>query len=281
MATCKTLGAFDLERFFEIVAPGSGDLVSMIEAYFDESGSGQGSGFFCVAGYVFDKVRCQKLDHDWKASLDPFGLPYFRMSSCAHGNKPFDKLSAQQRDHVAREIIGHIQNHAICGFSTSISLEILDRHSKDDSDPFGSAYTLLCYMTLLGVKQWADDAGFGGEIAYFFEAGDQFESQANKLMKDIFVLPEERQAFRYSAHAFVDKRKVRPVQAADVLAWHMVTDCRRKAEGLGKRADFKELIKVPVLAREISDEQFADYRLFWSDLPQEEKDNFLAMRRLL
>lgn len=255
--------------------------MALIHAYFDESGSDQEDRFFCVAGYIFEKNPCLQLDWEWRALLDGFGLEFFRMSDCAHGNGPFAKLTKQERDRAARTAIGSITRHAKVGVCTAISEALVLRLEKDPVDPLASAYSLLCYLSLLGVKQWADEADFSGRIAYFFEAGHRFQAQANALMQDVFRLPEEREAFRYASHTFVDKRLCRPVQTADILAWHMATDRKRQSGGKGKRADFVELLKCPTIARVIDEEQLSEFRSWWINRPASEKALFEWGRRTL
>jgi hypothetical protein len=99
-----------LARLMAILAPGKDDTLMLIEAYFDESGSHHDSPVLSVAGYVFDKDRCLELDYKWKFVLDQFSLPYFRMSACAHGTRPFDNLSLPERVDVETRMIGLISS---------------------------------------------------------------------------------------------------------------------------------------------------------------------------
>jgi hypothetical protein len=87
-------------------------MVMFLEAYFDESYSDDGDEFFCVAGYVFNKNECGKLDTKWKITLQEYGLEYFRMSSCAHGNEPFGHQSIDERVSVQTKMFQHINTHA-------------------------------------------------------------------------------------------------------------------------------------------------------------------------
>jgi hypothetical protein len=270
-----------LDRLLEVLAPGPSDLVALIEAYFDESYSDKGDRHFCVAGYVFDTDKCRQLDTAWAATLTRFNLPYFRMSACAHGNPPFDRLTKGERIDAATEMIGHINKYAKFGIVTTVSEAAVLKSEKDPVDPLGSAYTLLCYLSLLGVRQWVRENKFDGKIAYFFEAGSQYQKEANSLMADFLRIPEERAAFRYASHAFVDKQMVRPVQTADILAWQAATDHRRQSLGQGKRADFKELLKCLTFARHVDPEQFLEFRKWWRERPAEEKELFSWGRRTL
>ena len=94
-----------LVRLFEILTPGHNQVVVMVEAYFDESGSHDGSPALCVAGYIYWPDECLKLDLGWKVVLEKYDLPYFHMVDCAHGAPPFDKLSKGARIECEKEII--------------------------------------------------------------------------------------------------------------------------------------------------------------------------------
>jgi len=83
----------------------------------------------------------------------------------------------------------------------------------------------------LGVQWWANANKFVGGVRYFFESGARHESEADALMKEIFAHPELKSNLRYSSHSFEGKANVIPLQCADLLAWHLFTDNRRKRQG--------------------------------------------------
>jgi hypothetical protein len=62
-------------------------------------------------------------------------------------------------------------------------------------------------------------------------------------MNRIFKNPKHRKEYRYSGHGFVPKETNRPVQTADVLAWHSVQAYRRFLAGKPYRKDFEELLR--------------------------------------
>ena len=95
--------------------------MALIEAYFDESGSHDGSSALCVAGYLFEKGECEALDLAWKQTLEKYALPYFHMVDCAHGNYPFDKLDRSERIQVETEMIGLIRKHMLFGTAITVN----------------------------------------------------------------------------------------------------------------------------------------------------------------
>lgn len=206
-----------LARLMEILAPGENDLVAFLEAYFDESGSHDGSPGLSVAGYLFDKESCQLLDAEWKAVLDKFNLPYFHMVDCAHGNYPFDSLSKEERIDCEIHLIHIIRKRMIKGMVCTVNTNEYNKWPVRDI--VGDAYTYCCWQILAGVRKWMDENNFNGYVAYFFEAGHVHQQQADRVMTKVFSNPILRERYRYAAHSFVRKALVRPVQAPDILAW--------------------------------------------------------------
>jgi len=222
--------------------PTGGYAVQLVEAYFDESGSSDTSLVLCVAGYVIEKEACKSLDSDWEKVLDNSNLPFFRMSACAHGSRPFSSLLKEDRIDIEKEMIAIIKRSISCGLAVTVE----PRQFADimpNSKAIGSAYSFCAHACLTAVQWWANKNNYNGDIAYFFEAGHRSQTEANGIMNEIFTDKNLRAKHRYVAHSFVDKRKVRPVQAADLIAWQWYTDhVRRLKRNLRPRKDCYELM---------------------------------------
>jgi hypothetical protein len=116
-------------------------------------------GPLCVAGYVFTKLHCRALDKGWRSMLTRYDLPFFRMSACAHGTKPFAHLSMARRIAVETEAIGLIKRHAACGFA--ITVDPIEFEAVAERYGFiGTPYELCVWMCLggshLGRRERAD-----------------------------------------------------------------------------------------------------------------------------
>lgn len=234
-----------LGRLFEILAPSEADLVGFLECYFDESGSHDGSPVLCVAGYLFEKSQCMELDVRWKEVLDRYRLPYFRMSACAHIQPPYTHLSKEECIEAEKLMIGLINEYALLGVAVAVNEHDFNTWF-DGLAPTGSAYSFCCWQVLSGIQVWIRQNNFQGEVAYFYEAGHESWSEANAHMKRIFNNPKLRTRYRYASHTFADKQKVRPLQAADMLAWHQATQVKRWLKNnFNVRADFRALAAKP------------------------------------
>jgi uncharacterized protein DUF3800 len=216
--------------------------VTLIEAYFDESGSHDGSHALCVAGYLFEKKQCEALDLGWKTVLDQFSLPYFHMVDCAHGNDPFDKLSKDERIAAEKLMIGLIRKHM--AFGSAITVDENDYNTWGARQKLGTAYTYCCWQSLAGMQVWLNQNSFEGKVSYFFEAGHKHQAEANEIMNRIFKDVDLRQSYRYSSHSFVDKKLVRPIQAPDIFAWLHWHHFERLRQGIAApRKDFVALVE--------------------------------------
>jgi len=172
-----------MARLLEILARGDGDLVAFLECYFDESGTEDGSPVLCVAGYLFDKESCRQLDLQWKDVLDLYKIPFFRMSACAHNQKPFKHLSPVDCIEAEKAMIGLINQYALLGVAMALNEnEYNDLFDVEVQKITGDAYTFCCWQIMAGIQTWIVRNQFKGEIAYFFESGHASQSQANALM---------------------------------------------------------------------------------------------------
>ena len=104
-----------------------------------------------------------------------------------------------------------------------------------------------CVIDEMG--RWFFRTGFRGKSAYFFEAGHESRSKAEKVIRAVLTNPFAKMNdvhFGYVAHSFVAKREAAAVQAADLLAWQWATDVRHQMEGRPRRKDFESLSQAPL-----------------------------------
>lgn len=226
----------------EVLAPGVSDLVAAIENYSDESVR---DDIMCVGGYAFSKLKRTQFDKSWRAFLRGHGLPFFRMSACRPGTRPFHEKSAEQCDQIARQAIGLIKDYAAVGMAIAMSKSEFEAR-KTPAWRFTTPYELCVWTQLVNFRRWAKQTGRPGKIAYFFESGFIDQSKADALMAELFRNSRLNEFFRYGGHAFVPKEHNPAAQAADMLAWlcRKEYERRRNNELRLPRADFVSLTKT-------------------------------------
>lgn len=243
--------------------PNGGAALALVEAHFDESYGGKDKGVLCLAGYLMTERMARRFSREWSSVLRQYDLPFFRMSACAHGNKPFDKLSLEDRIIVQTKMIELIKKRTIMGICVTVDLDEYKEFAKS-APVIPSPYTFLINVVIGGVIKWIEDNKFTGDIAYFFEAGHKSQSEAQRIMDAVFHDPALKSSLNYAAHAFVDKEKSPPTQSADLLAWQWFTDMRRKSEGRERRQDCYSLMKHSHQAVHVPAEKMLELVDKWS-----------------
>jgi hypothetical protein len=243
-------------RFIDVILPDGGYAMVQVETYFDESGSHDGAPVLCIAGYLMLKDKAIALTDEWRGVLAARELPYFRMSECAHGNGPFETLTLSDRIQIVARLIQIIKQYTICGLSVTMNSDEFSR-TVPHHPLIGRPYTFLANVLLQGVRLVLNGLPGVTVGAYFFEAGHASHREADDLMTILFTHPKLKDGFRYSGHAFVDKKKTPAVQAADLLAWQWYTDKRHEMEGRPRRKDCAKLLEHSHRAVHVDSEKMA------------------------
>lgn len=219
--------------------------MSFTTVYMDESGSHADSPVLCVAGYIFERDNAARFTTEWQSLLSEYGLPYFRMSACAHGTDPFSALSKEQRIAVQTAAIPLIKKYTECGFATSLNEVEYSEIIQPLSPGKFSAYSFCLQNCMRMVKLWARGRGNFGPFAYFFETGHRDQKATNEWMSEVYRDEHKKRQRMYHSHTFTDKRECPPLQAADVLAWQTFTFTKNWRAGSKRmRADFRALLRV-------------------------------------
>lgn len=222
--------------------------MQVVHAFFDESGSHAGSPVLCVAGYTFQKRATRMLAKDWAAVLKRYDLPFFHMVDCAHGSGHFAELSRPERIKVATALIDAVKRHAAHGFAVSVDVEAF-RDLMPEWGPTISAYAFCARCVIDEIGRWFFRTEFRGKSAYFFEAGHESRSEAEKVVGAVLTNPLHKMNdvhYGYVAHSFILKQESAAVQAADILAWQWATDVKHQMSGRPRRKDFESLAQVPI-----------------------------------
>lgn len=229
-------------HFVRAVLPKGGVLVSLVEVYFDESSADQRVPFTTVAGYIFSADQARKFNTEWAAVLAKYGLPYFRMAeretlARKHG------LTTEQMDlRIARPLIKKIKHRTIKGIAALVD-EATYEEVLAGRPNIPSAYAFACFGVLIQVRRWMEATGYAGDAAYFFESGDEHQSDAHNFLNRIFSNPRSKSLYHHVGHSFVEKKAVPALQGGDMLAWHTAKAYKNDREGRPQRKDFAALIR--------------------------------------
>ena len=246
------------ERLLQVLLPGGGYVAGLVETYFDESGSHDGSEVLCVAGYVFESASAVKLTAEWKSMLSEAGLPYFHMCECAPCGGIYAHLNMSQCDALARRAIGLIRQYMTLGYA--ITIETAHAALVPTGGVYKSPYTFACWQALLNVRDWANGINYQGDIAYFFEAGHDSQSETNGIFEQLFKHAYLKRAYRSASLSFAQKKDAVLLQCADLYAWHSFVNRKRLMKGQRPRKDYIALVEGSAhLVSHYGKEQIEDF----------------------
>lgn len=214
----------------------------MLQAAFDESGTHDNSPVTCVAGYIFEHDQAWRFDREWGEALDSYALDHFHMADCAHGVGNFKRLSKPERAALCTKLIGIIKLRARIGIIASACEDVVARYREPDANLSGSSYVICLQWCMAGISSWVAKHGIKEPIALFFENGHHLQKRADEAMRWLQDQAVLREGINYASHSFVDKKRVRSIQAADLLAWEWQKEWRRSIERRSRRLSFDSLI---------------------------------------
>jgi hypothetical protein len=200
--------------------------MAFFTAYFDESGVDPGIGdeptsdtpLLVVAGYIAQDCEWAAFSKRWDVALDRFHIPYFHMAPFANRKQPYRGWSESKADSCINELLGLIEQYARGRVSFAIQIKDYSSTIKaaDPQNPYlARAYSICSTACLSLLRVWAKAAGYCEGIAYVFE------SAPKPIACDLFNAFNDlkiRDYFGINSITFGDKRKLKPLQASDILA---------------------------------------------------------------
>lgn len=185
-----------------------------------------------MAGYWFDAEQARKFSRDWATVLARFRIGAAHQTDCALGFGEFKNMPKNERVEFQKSLILHIKRRSRFSVAVALGREMYGTIFNGVSGA-PTAYTFLLLLCVNKIAEEIEFRNFSGKVRYFFEAGHADANEANRFMS--FMAEQTRlgaaKQFRYSSHEFVDKAGALPLQAADMLAWHLRHFFERALDG--------------------------------------------------
>jgi hypothetical protein len=207
--------AFD--DLVDAIAPDAG-CFAVLRAYFDASK--RPSGVFTIAGYLFDSYQARKFRRDWDQVFGPYGGLHMTNLAALQGAYR-DRVTRPQSHDMCRAAVEMIRERMTCGVVVSCWVQDIHTHSPRWIRGFGHPYAVCCHLAMATMGTWARENNYRTGIAYLFENGDEYASEASVIMQNAASHPIVQEQYQYRSHGFVGKQDALacPIQAADFLAW--------------------------------------------------------------
>ena len=197
----------------------------VLGGFFDESERSEKTEPISLAGYIFKPSGYKHFCRKWARMLKSAGptpTTHFHMTHLYTRSYEYAGWSAEQRAEMLRQAVDAVRKHTYCG----ISVQFSQSEFEQTAPPLwrferGTIYSGACQMVMRATAFWMDQHHCQDPIAYAFESGHRFWSEANDVLTGIGKHPELKSLYRYHSHTAIDKENSYGLQAADMLAWTM------------------------------------------------------------
>jgi Protein of unknown function (DUF3800) len=213
------------------------DMVTMIWAYFDESGEHDGETGqlrnLTIAGGVASCNSWAKLSLEWNNALVAEGLESFHMKDFEAYQPPFDwylDADRQERDHYRhRKFLNHLLDIIIAHIPSAVAF---NRHPVKSSRILRDTYA-ECFEDCLGqIVKWVSPE-HNSPIHLVFAHHDEHKAARKEAVAEFINFGE-----RISSCSVARPLQFLPLQAADLIAYEL---SRSQRENCPERYPLKRL----------------------------------------
>lgn len=210
-----------MQQTIESLRANHGEDVLLLEGYFDDSGTHEGSDAVTVAGYVSAPELWAELVEEWKEALNEWGLKYFHMTDFANRVKSYADWTDRQRRYRFARLVSIANRHVLASVGFCIpkrSFALI--FSKPLKRFVGGAYGIASAACFLEVARLLGPKYPSVRVAYHFEAGTRGADAVLRASEWSRAVPENRDAMKFESLTFCSKEVV-PLQCADILAYEL------------------------------------------------------------
>ncbi|MNU70909.1 hypothetical protein D3C71_603270 [compost metagenome] len=199
-------------------------LLVMLQAFVDDSTSSLGEQRLYLCAYINTADKWAVFSDAWDRALRATpAIEYFKASEAENLNGQFRGWDADTRDKKVILLATVIRLSEPWGCHTSVDTLVWKKHLRGVA-PYGigNAYFAAFHGVIANAARLHSDLGFSVPVDFVFDEQGGLGLEA-LMFHDWMVgsfSPEQRAAIG-STPVFRDDKQVLPLQAADMLAWHI------------------------------------------------------------
>lgn len=194
----------------------------MYIAFFDESGTEDGSKVVSLAAFVIKNDKCRTFEEEWNLALFKAGICFFHMTDYEAHRPPYDTWDQGKRIRVIVELADIIKRHIDFGFCQVLIvadwLEIVKPLIETDYERKRGSYVFLAQGCLAGIN-FDMQMPQADKISCIFDRNNYMRGSITEHYARLIDRHSLQHVF--DGITFADKTKAGsiPIQAADILAY--------------------------------------------------------------
>jgi len=223
--------------------------LTVLRAYFDETGIHDSSKATMVCGLVATFEAWDAFDADWQKELDVTKLPYFHAVDCEHGEDVFQPIPKPLRDSLVWGLGNVIGRHRPYFVDAGMHRESWNAAKFPNIvRVFRNPYHVCFAHCMDQLSHWSEQHANGEPIALVFSDQSQFKNFAQQIY-DSYI--REKKNANLVSLQFANHKCFAGLQAADYLCYEQyvqfvagITDAEQVTRIGMKRLLDAKLIKL-------------------------------------
>jgi hypothetical protein len=202
--------------------------LTILQAFADDSAAQTGDRRLFLAGYLHRAEVWVRFSDVWHAELSSWpAIEYFKASEANHLTGQFDHKSWDEalRNAKVSKLAAIVEHFRPVSFEFSLSCQVFEEELKPVS-PYGLGrpHFTMCFSVVAGLAQFASQQGMTDPIEFIFDEQQGVDADVELFFSELKKnLPIEAQRLISGDPLFKSDRDrpYAPLQAADLLAWHL------------------------------------------------------------
>jgi Protein of unknown function (DUF3800) len=212
----------------------------MFTAFFDDSGTDGNSDIAVAACYVSAARGWGDFVREWDQVRweEGFGTIPFHMADFVapnkRGHKPWCDWDNAKKDHVYARLAKMINENKRIGIAVAVPKAIWDKTPLRVRRHYGRQhYTFAVRMCMNRIIKWREKSSISLPIRYVFDWEMQRSPKREEISKILAIVSNPKNqsvadllGLELKGFSFEHKDQLKPLQAADILAWQMRSHMR-------------------------------------------------------
>lgn len=229
-------------------------LIMVMKAYIDDSGKDD-PPVYVLAGFIARAEQWVGFTDEWADALSRASLSHFKMQDAWTFGGEFKGWPFAERDALLRKLAKIVRRHVLAAISARVAHDDYREVFEGQVTPFiDRAYLFLYWNVMYSAFQWQIDNNFNEPIDFVYDE-QVYDADIVNLHFSPFLstAPKPFRSRIGNRPVHADDKRVLPLQAADMYAWHL----RRLfyERGRGKRlstAALDTLSEIPHVSTPLS-----------------------------
>jgi Protein of unknown function (DUF3800) len=226
----------------------SGRYFLLFNAYYDESGTHNGSPITVLGGFLGEAIHWAEFEREWRKVLVKHNLRYVRAKQLFHKQGPYRKWSNKQIEYLWADLLYVLQEHRKFQIS-KIVLRDEDYYRSYIADgPYSkferldTRYAICVRVALHFLPMIHHHVKAGGLVNFFVEAGHKNAGDALRVFNQLKGEKSYPWSRSIGALTFGTKPDFPALQAADLISyWFYKNEIAKISEQIDDPFDISQL----------------------------------------